>query len=179
MANTNDQKLRDTKGLKPQTSIAEKSVPLLNGIMDLSDQNLKILSSKYPIFPAPSGKKIPLYEVAHSRVGDKGNDMNFSIIPHFSQDIDRLQMIISPEWVKEVLSPLLNPSPFPHPDAILKRNKWVEENVRVEIYEVKGIHSLNVVVRNILDSGVNCSRRIDRHGKTISDIILSQQVVLP
>ena len=88
-------------------------------------------------------------------------------------------MIITPQWVQEVLAPLLNPSSFSYPDAIAKRDKWVEENVKVEIYEVKGIHSLNVVVRNILDGGVNCSRRIDRHGKTISDIILSQLVVLP
>ncbi|KAJ4726965.1 Propionyl-CoA carboxylase [Melia azedarach] len=33
--------------------------------------------------PAPSGQKIPLYTVCHSRVGDKGNDLNFSIIPQF------------------------------------------------------------------------------------------------
>ena len=32
--------------------------------------------------PAPSGQKIPLYRVAHSRAGDKGNDLNFSLIPH-------------------------------------------------------------------------------------------------
>ncbi|XP_021717529.1 uncharacterized protein LOC110685336 [Chenopodium quinoa] len=178
MANTHDHEHK-MKRIKMPTSISDESVPLPDGLIDLSDQNLEIISSKYPSFPAPSGKKVPLYEVAHIRVGDKGNDMNFSIIPHFFQDINRLQVIISPEWVKKVLSPLLNPSPFPHPDAISKRDKWVKENVKVEIYEVKGIHSLNVVVRNILDSGVNCSRRIDRHGKTISDIILSQQVMLP
>ena len=47
------------------------------------------------------------------------------------------------------------------------------------IYEVEGIHSLNVEVRNILDGDVNCSRSIDRYGKTISDLILCQHVVLP
>ena len=25
---------------------------------------------------APSGKKVPLYEVDHSRIGDEGNDLN-------------------------------------------------------------------------------------------------------
>lgn len=179
MANTHGQEPSDAKRYKMRNFISDKSVPLPDGLIDLFGQNPETLSSEYPKFPIPSGNKVPLYEVAHSRVGDKGNDMNFSIIPHLPQDIERLQMIISPEWVKEVLSPLLNLSPFPHPDAISKRDKWVEENVTVEIYEVKGIHSLNVVVRNILDGGVNCSRRIDRHGKTLSDIILSQQVVLP
>lgn len=129
--------------------------------------------------PAPSGQKIHLYDVAHSRTGDKGNDLNFSIIPHFPPDIERLKKIIKAAWVKEVVSPLLNSTSFPDSEDIEKRNKRCDEHVMVEIYEVRGIHSLNVVVRNILDGGVNCSRRIDRHGKCISDLILSQQVVLP
>ncbi|XP_010457080.1 PREDICTED: uncharacterized protein LOC104738614 [Camelina sativa] len=123
--------------------------------------------------PAPSGRKIPLYSVAHSRAGDKGNDINFSLIPHYSPDIDRLKLIITPQWVKHVMSVLLSTSSFLEIDA-----KPIDENVSVEIYDLKGVHALNVVVRNILDGGVNCSRRIDRHGKTISDLILCQQVVL-
>lgn len=129
--------------------------------------------------PAPSGQQIPLYDVSHSRAGDKGNDLNFSIIPYFPPDIERLKMIVTPEWVKEAVSQLLNHSSFPDLDAVGKKDMWLNEHVKVEIYEVRGIHSLNVVVRNILDGGVNCSRRIDRHGKSISDLILSQIVVLP
>ncbi|XP_058082049.1 uncharacterized protein LOC131230233 isoform X2 [Magnolia sinica] len=129
--------------------------------------------------PGPSSGKVLLYQVAHSRAGDKGNDLNFSIIPHFPQDIKRLKVVITPAWVKGVVSSLLDLSSFPNPDAITKRNSWVDDHVTVEVYEVEGIHSLNVVVRNILDGGVNCSRRIDRHGKCMSDLILCQQVVLP
>ncbi|KAK9094726.1 hypothetical protein Scep_026195 [Stephania cephalantha] len=129
--------------------------------------------------PAPSGRNIPLFDVAHCRAGDKGNDLNFSVIPHFASDIERLKVIITTEWVKRTMSALLDVTSFPEPEAILKRNKWVDENVKVEIYEARGIHSLNVVVRNILDGGVNCSRRIDRHGKCISDLILRQLVQLP
>lgn len=81
--------------------------------------------------------------------------------------------------MKGVVSNLLNTSSFPSSGDLNKRDNWINEHVKVEIYEVKGIHSLNVVVRNILDGGVNCSRRIDRHGKTISDIILCQEIVLP
>ncbi|KAL8028225.1 hypothetical protein ABFX02_14G145000 [Erythranthe guttata] len=128
---------------------------------------------------APAGEKIPLYNVAHSRVGDKGNDLNFSIIPHYPPDIERLKMVLTPEWVKNILSRLLDPSSFPDSRDIKRRDEWVNGNVGVEIYEVRGVHSLNVVVRNVLDGGVNCSRRIDRHGKTVSDLVLSQQVVLP
>ncbi|WJX87006.1 hypothetical protein P8452_69239 [Trifolium repens] len=129
--------------------------------------------------PAPSGQKIPLYNVAHSRAGDKGNDINFSLIPHFPPDIKRLKPIITSQWIKSVVSPLLDLSPSSDLVTTDQRDNWVNENVKVDIYEVKGIQSLNIVVRNILDGGVNCSRRIDRHGKTISDLILCQQVVLP
>ncbi|BAF21477.1 uncharacterized protein [Oryza sativa Japonica Group] len=128
--------------------------------------------------PSPSGTKIPLYHVAHSRAGDKGNDLNFSIIPHFPDDIGRLRAVITRDWVKNAVSPLLDSSLFPADRANQVRYDPLE-NVSIEIYDVPGISSLNVVVRNILDGGVNSSRRIDRHGKTLSDLILCQNVVLP
>uniref|UniRef100_A0A3Q7EKV1 Uncharacterized protein n=1 Tax=Solanum lycopersicum TaxID=4081 RepID=A0A3Q7EKV1_SOLLC len=131
------------------------------------------------ISPAPHDRKIPIYDFAHSRAGDKGDDINFSLIPYFPPDIERLKKIVTQEWVKKVVSCLLNPSSFPTSDDIERRDKWVTEHVEVEIYEVRGIHSMNIVVRNILDGGVNCSRRIDRHGKTLSDLILCQKVLLP
>ncbi|KAH7522666.1 hypothetical protein FEM48_Zijuj07G0162900 [Ziziphus jujuba var. spinosa] len=146
---------------------------------DKENYRLNFSHSEVGNSPAPSGKKIPLYDVAHSRAGDKANDLNFSIIPHFASDIEKLKLIITPEWVKEVVKVLLNSSSCLDSNAIYKRDKWADEHIKVEIYEVAGIQSLNIVVRNILDGGVNCSRRIDRHGKTISDLILCQQVVLP
>eukprot|EP01018_Ginkgo_biloba_P033498 Gb_26879 [translate_table: standard] len=137
----------------------------------------------------PAGKRIPLYQVAHSRTGDKGNDLNFSIIPHFPADIERLKKVITSEWVKNVTRVLIAANAqnvgalqFQEGNASKDRGKWLpkdEEHLLVEIYEAKGINSLNVVVRNVLDGGVNCSRRIDRHGKTISDLILCQEIVLP
>ncbi|KAJ0110526.1 hypothetical protein Patl1_00407 [Pistacia atlantica] len=108
------------------------------------DSCLDHLSPEVDVCPAPSGQKIPLYTVCHSRVGDKGNDLNFSIIPHFPLDVERLKLIITPQWVKEVFSTLLNPSSFPDSVAINKRDQWINEHVKVEIYEVRGIHSLNV-----------------------------------
>lgn len=131
--------------------------------------------------PAPSGRPIRLYEVAHSRAGDKGNDINFSIIPHFPGDIMRLKMLITAEWVKRAVAPLLRATAtsLPNSSANTETEKEAIQNLKIEIYEVKGVHALNVVVRNILDGGVNCSRRIDRHGKTISDLILNQQIILP
>ncbi|KAK8464877.1 hypothetical protein PHAVU_010G096000 [Phaseolus vulgaris] len=151
----------------------------LQSEIDKSSSEFAVLGSSCSHSPAPSGQKIPLYKVAHSRAGDKGNDINFSLIPHFPLDYTRLKLIVTPQWVKSVVSHLLDLSLSSDLDAKNQTDKRVNENVIVEIYEVKGIQSLNIVVRNILDGGVNCSRRIDRHGKTISDLILCQQVVLP
>lgn len=151
-----------------------------SGHSDVTEESLDdSILPESDVSPAPSNQKIPLSSVAHSRAGDKGNDINFSIIPHFPADIERLKSVITPDWVRRVVSPLLHTSTFPDPEAISKRDKWLHDQIKVEIYEIMGIHSLNVVVRNILDGGVNCSRRIDRHGKTISDLVLCQQVVLP
>ncbi|XP_020084859.1 uncharacterized protein LOC109707748 isoform X4 [Ananas comosus] len=126
---------------------------------------------------APANKRIALYQVAHSRTGDKGNDLNFSLIPHFPTDLERLKKVVTPDWVQNVVSALLDASLFS--EHKIQQSEDRLKQVRVEIYEAPGIHSLNVVVQNILDGGVNCSRRIDRHGKTVSDLILSQEVVLP
>ncbi|XP_057805607.1 uncharacterized protein LOC131020657 isoform X2 [Salvia miltiorrhiza] len=161
----------------PRRAVAEQKLAVRATIH--YDSSKDPTTTRSQLCAAPAGQKIPLYDVAHSRVGDKGNDLNFSLIPHYPPDIERLKMIVTPGWVKEVVSPLLNPSSFPDPDDLERRDEWIEQHVKVEIYEARGIHSLNVVVRNILDGGVNCSRRIDRHGKTISDLVLCQQVVLP
>lgn len=168
-------------GLKCVTQTHARHIPILTSIPieTKSNSSRKPLSPEIQLGPAPSGQKIPLYNVAHSRTGDKGNDLNFSIIPHFLPDIERLKKVITPQWVKKVVSVLMNSTSFPNKDETERREKWVEENVKVEIYEVRGVSSLNVVVREILDGGVNCSRRIDRHGKCVSDLVLCQQVVLP
>ncbi|PIA51207.1 hypothetical protein AQUCO_01100208v1 [Aquilegia coerulea] len=173
-------KLGNEKVDQGKTQIACPSLLHQMVLGNAHSSDYKELSSlRINCHPAPSGQKIHLYDIAHSRAGDKGNDLNFSIIPHLPCDFEKLNVIITAEWVKQVVSPLLDTSSFPDMDAIEKRNNWVNEHVKVEIYEAKGIHSLNIVVRNILDGGVNCSRRIDRHGKTISDLILCQEVTLP
>ncbi|EPS67204.1 hypothetical protein M569_07572, partial [Genlisea aurea] len=110
----------------------------------------------------PGGGEMFLYEVAHCRAGDKGDDLNLSIVPHHPGDVERVKAVVTEDWVK----------------GMMMSSFW-DEKAKVEVYEVRGIGALNVVVRNVLDGGVNCSRRIDRHGKTLSDVVLSQKIILP
>ena len=65
-----------------------------------------------------------------------------------------------------------------HEPIATKRQESMMETL-VDVYEVQGVKALNVVVKDVLDGGVTCSRRLDRHGKSLSDLILGQIVILP
>lgn len=149
------------------------------------DSNISHVSHKEVVqrraAPAPGGVSMPLYEVAHGRTGDKGNQVNISLIPHCSEDIERLRAVISNDWVAEVMRSLLEDafkvrSPLTN-DA--QRTKVGNDDVQIAVYYVRGVSALNLVIGNALDGGVTCSRRIDRHGKSLSDLILCQRVTLP
>lgn len=139
--------------------------------------------------PAPGGLRIPLYQVAHGRTGDKGNQVNISIIPHCPKDIDRLRAVIDHKWVEALMGTLPKHGFNAHSSATTEAksrstpetdtNMSTEGKMRIDIYHVKGLSALNLVITNVLDGGVTCSRRIDRHGKSLSDLILSQLVTLP
>ncbi|CAM6084334.1 unnamed protein product [Calypogeia fissa] len=143
--------------------------------------------------PAPGGVVLPLYQVAHGRTGDKGNQINISLIPHCPKDIDRLRAVIGHKWVEEVMQPLLKHGLNAH-SSLLKEKVYgpdcsrtlkadtslsKEGKMQIDVYHVKGVSALNLVITNVLDGGVTCSRRIDRHGKSLSDLILCQWVTLP
>ncbi|KYQ88303.1 hypothetical protein DLAC_10998 [Tieghemostelium lacteum] len=108
-----------------------------------------------------SKNRVLIYNIAHSRSGDKGDTANVSLIPYDNRDFDRLMKVITKEWVYRVFKNL------------------VKENVEISVYPLPGIQSLNIVLQYALDGGVCVSRRIDRHGKTLSDLILNQWIDLP
>ena len=151
-----------------------------------------VVMPRKPLVPAPAGVELPLYKVAHGRTGDKGNQLNVSIIPHCPSDVAQLRSIITPSWVVQVMKHLfpiscsLNKDLVPyncglnvsHEPIATKRQESMMETL-VDVYEVQGVKALNVVVKDVLDGGVTCSRRLDRHGKSLSDLILSQIVILP
>ncbi|EFA83117.1 hypothetical protein PPL_03907 [Heterostelium album PN500] len=105
--------------------------------------------------------RVLLYNIAHSRSGDKGDIANVSLIPYNPADYPRLQKVITPEWVMSVYKNLL------------------KNESKVNIYQLPGIKGFNIVLSYALDGGVCVSRRVDRHGKTLSDVILNQWIDLP
>lgn len=97
-----------------------------------------------------------LYEIAHSRAGDKGNTLTLSLIPYQPGDYPSLCEKVTAEKVKAHLS------------AIVKG-----EIVR---YELPNISSLLFVCHDALQGGVTTSWAMDAHGKTLSFALLEMEI---
>ncbi len=97
-----------------------------------------------------------LYEIAHSRAGDKGNTLTLSLIPYQDKDYPFLCEKVTVEKVKSHLS----------------------EIVKGEIirYELPNISSLLFVCHDALQGGVTTSLRMDAHGKTLSFALLEMNI---
>ncbi|WP_336514716.1 hypothetical protein [Pollutibacter soli] len=97
-----------------------------------------------------------LYEIAHSRAGDKGNTLTLSLIPYNEEAYQRLCEKVSAEKVKKHLSE------FVKGDVIR--------------YELPNISSLLFVCEQALSTGVTTSWVMDAHGKTLSYALLELEI---
>jgi hypothetical protein len=97
-----------------------------------------------------------LYEIAHSRAGDKGDTLTLSLIPYEEKDFDWLCKTVTVEKVKEHL----------------------KDTVRGEIirYVLPNISSLLFVCHHALSGGVTTSLGLDAHGKTLSSALLEMEI---
>lgn len=97
-----------------------------------------------------------LYEIAHSRAGDKGNTLTLSLIPYKESDYSMLCAKATVARVKEHLKEVVS-----------------GEIVR---YELPNISSLLFVCQNALMGGVTTSLAMDTHGKTLSYALLEMEI---
>lgn len=97
-----------------------------------------------------------LREIAHARAGDKGNISNISLIAYQPEHYPLLRAQVTAERVKA----------------------WFQGVVQgeVERYELPGLCALNFVLHDALDGGVTRSLALDRHGKTLSSILLDMEI---
>jgi hypothetical protein len=103
--------------------------------------------------------EVPLYAVAHSRAGDKGNRANMSLIPY-----------------REELYPILAEQVTEERVLALFRHRGATRCTR---YDLPLLHAFNFVVDDVLEGGVNASLNLDGHGKTQSFRLLSLTVQVP
>ena len=103
--------------------------------------------------------RVPLYDIAHSRAGDKGNRLNLSLIPYDPAHYPLLAEQMTEERVLAL---------FRHRGATSCRR-----------YDLPLLHAFNFIVEDALEGGVNGSLNLDGHGKTNSFRLLALEVEIP
>ncbi len=102
---------------------------------------------------------VPLYRLAHSRTGDKGNRSNISVIAWHPA-----------LW--EVLTAQVT-------EAAVARQFALRRPRRVARYLLPNLHAMNFVIDDVLDGGVNDALNLDSHGKALSFLLLDLPVEVP
>lgn len=97
-----------------------------------------------------------LWEIAHSRTGDKGNISNVSLIAYNIKDYELLREKVTTEVVKE----------------------WFKDIVKGEVkrYELPKLGAMNFVMYDALGGGVTRSLALDKHGKSLSSYLLDIEI---
>jgi hypothetical protein len=94
-----------------------------------------------------------IYDLAHTRSGDKGNTSNVAVFAYDEASWERIHRDLTPERVLAAYAHLAQGP--------------------VTRYEVPLLRALNFVIENALAGGVTRSLRIDPHGKSLSAVMLS------
>lgn len=97
-----------------------------------------------------------LWEIAHSRTGDKGNISNISLIAYDAKDYELLKQAVTVQRVRE------------HFEGMVKGE--------VARYELENINALNFVMYDALGGGVTRSLSLDMHGKSLSSHLLDMEI---
>lgn len=102
---------------------------------------------------------VPLYRLAHSRTGDKGNRSNISVIAWHPALWDVL--------VEQVT------------EAAVARQFAQRRPRQVTRHLLPQLQAMNIVLDDVLDGGVNDSLNLDSHGKALSYLLLDMSVTVP
>ena len=102
---------------------------------------------------------VPLYRLAHSRTGDKGNRSNISVIA----------------WHPALWEVLVDQVT----EAAVARQFALRQPRQVARYLLPRLHAMNLVLDDVLDGGVNDALNLDSHGKALSYLLLDLPVQVP
>ena len=97
-----------------------------------------------------------LFEIAHSRTGDKGNISNISLIAYDRADYPLLAREVTAQRVRA----------------------WLGTRVQGEVvrYELPQLGALNFVLYDSRAGGVTASTALDPHGKSLSSFLLEMEI---
>ncbi len=99
---------------------------------------------------------VPLYRLAHSRSGDKGDISNLSLIAWDPACYDVLAATVTEARVTQWFA-------HRHPTKVTR-------------YLIPTLHAMNLVLEGVLDGGVNDALNLDTHGKSLSFWLLDMTV---
>jgi len=101
--------------------------------------------------------RMPLHAIAHGRAGDKGDTSNISVIAYRREAWPLLRKAVTQARVMEVFAPLGATS--------------------VRRFELPNLMALNFVIEDTLGGGVNSTLALDRHGKSLSFLLLGEIMI--
>lgn len=96
---------------------------------------------------------IRVYDLAHSRAGDKGDTINISVVAYDAAGYQHLGRYLTCERVMETFASLAK--------GPCRR------------FELPKLLAYNFVIERALDGGVTRSMRMDIHGKSLSSLMLT------
>ncbi|SRR5579871_3140645 len=100
--------------------------------------------------------KVPLWKIAHTRSGDKGDTSNIGVIVYDSKDYPLLLKELTAERVKAFFGEIVKG--------------------KVERFELPNLGALNFLLHEALGGGGTVSLRIDPQGKTLGAALLKLEV---
>lgn len=102
---------------------------------------------------------VPLHRIAHARAGDKGDCLNVALFCYDRAHFDIVVEQLTDARVAEVFAA--------HRPTLVRR------------YVLPRLAACNFVLDDVLAGGVNNSLRLDRHGKSLSYLLLSATIEMP
>lgn len=96
---------------------------------------------------------VRVFDLAHSRTGDKGNTSNISVICYHERDWEFLQRELTEARVMEAFKRIAK--------GPVKR------------HEIRNLKAFNFVLENALGGGVTISLAQDIHGKSLCNVMLA------
>jgi hypothetical protein len=102
---------------------------------------------------------VALREIAHSRSGDKGSNMNIGVIAYSQRGYDYLREQLTEKRVTDFFSTL-------SPRGVVR-------------YELPNLLALNFVLEGVLDGGGSRSLRTDAQGKAFGQALLEMPLHVP
>ena len=103
--------------------------------------------------------EVPLYRLAHSRSGDKGDTSNLSLIAWDAECYAVIEAAVTPARVQEWFA-------YRQPREVRR-------------YLLPRLQAMNLVLDGVLDGGVNDALNLDAHGKSLSFWLLDMPVAVP